>query len=133
MLRLIIIRGLPGSGKSTLAKQLDYQKEFRHFEADQFFMDSGEYNFNPNLLGEAHAWCLGQTEECLRRGENVIVSNTFTTIRELKPYFEVARKMNIVPNVLTCHNIFKSVHNVPEETMEKMRKRFVCDISELFG
>lgn len=95
-------------------------------------MKDGVYNFDIGRIGMAHEWCQRQVFQCLENNENVAVSNTFTTIRELKPYFEMARLFNIVPTVITCQNQFKNVHDVPVETMEKMKNRFVWDISALF-
>lgn len=129
---MILIRGLPGSGKTTFAKRL-MKIDSAHFEADMYFIDAdGKYIFDVNKLGAAHAWCQSETDNALYYKQNVIVSNTFTTAKELKPYFEIAKKYGIIPIVLTCHNNFGSVHNVPEETLEKMKARFTGDISHLF-
>jgi predicted kinase len=141
MAQLIIVRGLPGSGKSTLAHQIAYEinrgvPDFSYaqvFEADQFFMIDGKYQFEVSELPQAHGDCLARTAKQLDAGGIAIVSNTFTTRRELKPYFNLAKKFGIVPVVYLAQNNFGSVHNVPEETMAKMRERFCFDISELFG
>ena len=131
---LILIRGLPGSGKSTLARSLEYDVDYyKHLEADQYFIsDYHQYKFDASKLRQAHAWCLREAEDVLIRGYSAVVSNTFTTKKELKPYFELAKKYNIIPTVILCQNNFVSIHNVPEETIEKMKKRFQYDISELF-
>ena len=48
---LILLRGLPGSGKSTFAKMLVRDKDYRHKEADMFFVDSeGNYKFEPSKI-----------------------------------------------------------------------------------
>ena len=52
-MKLLLVRGLPGSGKSTLAKNLIGY--YFHVETDQFWMEDGEYKFDANRLGEAHA------------------------------------------------------------------------------
>jgi predicted kinase len=131
---MILIRGLPGSSKSTLAGDMSFAYPFsEHFEADMYFIDSdGNYNFDASKLRQAHKWCQEQTDRVLAEGEMVVVSNTFTTKKELKPYFELAKKYNIIPTVILCQNNFGSIHNVPEETIEKMKQRFQYDISELF-
>lgn len=127
---LTLIRGLPGSGKSTLAKYLSESSDFIRIETDNYFLNnSNEYIFNKDKLYQAHQWCFNMTEELLKLGHNVIVSNTFTTIKELKPYFELAKQFNIVPNVILCQGNFGSIHNVPEETLIKMKSRFAFDIS----
>lgn len=128
--KLLLVRGTPGQGKSFFAKQMF---NYFHLETDMFFMDdSGNYNWQPELLGTAHLWCQSSTHELLRKGYNVVVSNTFTTKKELKPYFEMAKEFDIIPVVIHCQNEFKSVHNVPEETIQKMKKRFEHDLSELW-
>jgi predicted kinase len=136
---LILVRGIPGSGKSTLAKILKdaLDKESMpaayHYEADMYFLDEqSNYNFDAERLVLAHGWCLRKTREALERGGTVIVSNTFTTIRELKPYFNLAKEFGIVPVVYLAQNQFPNVHNVPAEKLEQMRNRFQYDIQELF-
>lgn len=138
MIYMTICRGLPGSGKTTIAKQLLYHarvagRKCNHYEADMYFMRDGVYQFDMNNLADAHDWCRSSVEDCMQEGCDAIVSNTFTTIRELRPYFEIAKEFGVVPNVILCQSNFGSVHNVPPETLEKMRKRFVYDLSPLFG
>lgn len=130
--KLILIRGLPGSGKSTLAAEIAWDSDFIHREADMFWYKNGEYNFDANRLAQAHEWCRNETIAALEMDCDVVVSNTFTTIKELDPYFEIAHSFGIVPTVITCQNQFKNIHSVPEATMAKMKARFVWDISALF-
>lgn len=126
--KLVLIRGLPGSGKSTLSADLDGGEDindFHHFEADSFFMQNGVYIFDQSKLGAAHKWCQSSTESWLALGESVIVSNTFTTLKELSPYINIARVYNINPIVITCTSDFGNVHNVPQEAIERMKARWV--------
>lgn len=142
MNKLILIRGLPGSGKSTLAKNIVQgfrQSEgginpphWRHLEADQFFMKTGVYQFQKNRLFNAHQWCLDEAEYSLSCGTHVVVSNTFTTMWELDPYFSLAKKNEIIPTIILCQNDWGSVHDVPETVMENMRARFEFDLAPLF-
>ncbi len=131
-MKLVLIRGLPGSGKSTMAQALCYNPDWVHQEADQFWMKDGEYLFDASRLREAHEWCQTKKREALAAGCSVVSSNTFTTVKELRPYFDIAREFNIVPNVFVAQNNFGNVHNVPAETLDRMRARFAWDISELF-
>jgi len=121
-----------GSGKSHTARKLGFLERITHFEADMFFNDNGKYNFNINKLSEAHWWCQDQVAHALSCGASVCVSNTFTTIREMKPYFEMAKKYGLIPNVITCQSKFGNIHDVPEETLKKMENRFDYDLTPLF-
>lgn len=125
-MKLVLIRGLPGSGKSTLAKTL---KGFIHMETDQYW--GKDYAFDASKLGAAHAWCQEQTRQLLHEGEDVVVSNTFTTKKELKPYIEIAKEFGITPSIILCQNNFGNTHNVPAETLFKMNARFEYNIEEV--
>lgn len=124
--KLYLIRGLPGSGKSTEAKRITDKNSglFKHLEADMYFMQGGKYNFDPSKLRYAHEWCQTKTESYLERGYNVIVSNTFTTLKEIKPYEDIAKKLNVKLEVYQTNNTFKNVHNVPEEALQRMKDRW---------
>jgi predicted kinase len=133
MQQFYIIRGLPGSGKSTLAQQLLKSGVVNHhFEADQYFIRDGQYVFNFDKLPDAHDWCQDSVYRALETGDGVVVSNTFTTSRELKPYFEMARYFAIKPVVIVCQSNWGSIHAVPEQTLERMRNRFEYNIDDLF-
>lgn len=131
--RVILIRGLPGSGKSTLAKsiwigELESGNVACWFEADQYFTaPDGTYNFDASKLRHAHAVCQDNFKRALEAFNGVgtvIVSNTFTTVDELRYYVDLAREHGIEPQIVTAHGSFGSIHNVPEATMQKMRARF---------
>lgn len=139
MNRLILIRGLPGSGKSSLARTI---LNSVRMEADNYWYRNGEYNFDATKLHIAHKCCQEECERALAywsimssteaRDKKIVVSNTFTTKKELKPYFKIAKRFGIIPTVIVCQNNFGNIHNVPEETLIKMKNRWEDDISELF-
>ena len=138
--KFYIVRGIPGSGKSTLAQQI--AKSFtrsEHFEADMYFMRNGVYDFDVQLLGPAHRWCLEMTRRTLQdfivnevEDSCVIVSNTFTRLREMDDYFDIARELNIIPSVVLAQGNFQNVHGVPEDKLQIMRDRFQFDVSRLY-
>lgn len=125
---LFLLRGLPGSGKSTLAAQLGGSL----VEADRYFMQYGDYKFDASKLKEAHAWCRDQVRKWMEvdnAGYNVdriVVSNTFTQEWEMKPYYELAEKYGYRVHSIVVENRHggKNIHNVPDEAIDRMRKRF---------
>ena len=122
MSKLVLIRGLPGSGKSTEAKKLF---GFKHFEADMYFIDeNGEYKYEARKIRDAHNWCRLETYKAVENGLNVVVSNTFTTNREIEPYFDIADMFGITPVIVECKGKWKSVHNVPDEVINRMADRW---------
>jgi len=129
---LYIIRGFPGSGKSTLASEMAKRtflgiplKSYPHFEADMFFYDKHKnYKFDVNLLGRAHNWCYTNIEKSLYKGfKKVFVSNTSTRESDINTYIKLAVKYNYKYVVITVENWHNNtnVHNVPNESIEKMK------------
>lgn len=126
--KLFLVRGLPGAGKSTFVKHLG---DCVHLEADMYFLKNGEYVFNKDELKDAHLWCQNSCYVALSFGKkNVVVSNTFTQEWEMKPYFKMAEKMGVEVTVLVVENYHggKSVHDVPQQTMDAMEKRFTLKL-----
>ena len=123
MAELILIRGLPGSGKSTIAE--DFKPYgYVHYEADMYHMVDGEDKFDITKIKEAHEWCQQMTEDCLRRGNNAIVSNTFTRYQEMVPYFEMAKEFDAHVYIIEAKGKFETVHGVPKETQNDMAQRW---------
>ncbi|OZT83062.1 AAA family ATPase [Vibrio sp. 03_296] len=123
--KLTLIRGLPGSGKSTLAQQLAKQTHAVHLEADMYFVDQqGRYQFDPTRLEHAHRWCLNKVCQHLKQGRAVIVSNTFVQHWEMKPYLRFAERHGLNVEILVCTGEYGSIHDVPVQTIEKMRQRW---------
>jgi predicted kinase len=127
---LIILRGLPGSGKTSFAK---YMFSNNIFEADQYFYNNeGNYNFDANKLHQAHLDCQRRVEELMKisdttqYGQEIVVSNTSTTEKELQPYLNLADKYNykVVSLIVENRHGNKSVHGVPADKIEQMKNRF---------
>lgn len=119
-MNLYIIRGLPGSGKSTYAKSIGCF----HIETDMFYMLDGEYNFDNRYAGIAHQWCQDTLRRAMTTGMDIAVSNTFTTLEEIDPYFELAKKFGYKVMVFHTTGSYGSTHEVPEETLQLMRDRW---------
>lgn len=126
MTTLTLIRGLPGSGKSTLAANLlKADGTIYILEADMYFVDeNGNYDFDITEIHDAHRWCRKETRDYLLSGYDVVVSNTFTMLKEMVPYYDMAQELGVEFNVITCLGQFGNVHDVPEETLAKMKARF---------
>ena len=128
MKELFLLRGLPGSGKSTLAKSLGGV----HIEADQYFMENGEYKFDATKIKHAHNYCQSQTLAWMGSDgqqvnvDRIVVSNTFTQYWEMEVYFELAKQYGYQVHSLIVENRHgnQSIHSVPPETIEKMKNRF---------
>lgn len=112
---VIILRGVSGSGKSSLARFLvtpnrevdgrvndsdvsefmwdlyDNSPASRSiFSADDYFMQNGEYLFDPGRLSIAHNRCLKSFTEAIQtrtiETTTLIVDNANCTIAEVAPY-----------------------------------------------
>jgi predicted kinase len=130
---LILIRGLPGSGKSKFANMLvEYcsEEEAVVLEADQFFLDEkGAYVFDPTKLSAAHEWCLERAVEAMKKGQRVVVANTFTQLWMMRPYIDWAKELGIPFTVISLYDGGKSDetlasrngHGVPLRTIAMMR------------
>ena len=129
---LVILRGLPGSGKSTFARMM--WSEYAICEADKFWYDKeGNYSFDPSRLKQAHEWCQAQVRQFMEDNtlneqyyREIVVSNTGTTEKELQPYLDLAKEFGYAVISLVVQNRHgnSNVHNVPQETLQKMKDRF---------
>lgn len=121
---LFLVRGIPGSGKSTFVER-SLGNSYVHLEADMYHNRYGSYNFQRDQLRAAHHWCLTTAEILLLAGDrDVVVSNTFTTFSEMRPYVDFAKKFDVCLFVYTMSGDFKNIHDVPEETLVAMKNRF---------
>lgn len=122
---LIIVRGLPGSGKSSFAKLLEQPGCI--CTADDYLMVEGKYIWSPERAGMAHKKCQNKCEELMRlQFPRVVIANTSTTDRELRPYYDLAKKYNyqVFSVIVENRHEGENEHNVPEETLKKMLDRF---------
>lgn len=121
---LTIVRGAPGSGKTTMAYNL-VQADLGHviLEADDFFQTPEGYKFDFAKLGEAHKTCQERTLELLKYRLNVVVSNTATTWKEVRPYLDIAYSVGARVSIITMETQFENIHGVPEDKVQVMRNR----------
>ena len=127
MKTLILVRGVPGAGKTSLLNTLKFDI---CVSADDYHTDTnGNYNWKPENVKAAHEWCQSQVEDNMfawDRAETIVVHNTFTQLWEMQPYFDLAEEYGyrVVTLIVENRHGSKSVHNVPEETIQKMKDRF---------
>lgn len=127
---LLMIIGIPGSGKTTKAQNIQRSdpefKDANIWEADMYFIDpiTKEYVWNKDELWHAHKWCQRNVEEDMKKGKNVIVSNTSLTESERRPYIQLAKEYGYKVEVITCTGNYKNIHNVPDESIARMRLKF---------
>lgn len=129
MSKLYIVRGVPGSGKTTYARKQLVPMQSTMYEADEFHNHpvTGKYEWKPELMEYAHAYCLSNTAHRLRYGLDVYVSNTFTQWFEIEKYLKLARALRCDVEIVTCTGKFDNVHDVPKEVLDKMAKRYITN------
>jgi predicted kinase len=124
VVKLILIRGIPGSGKSTLAKEYA-DKGYCHYEADQYFInDKGVYEYKDLEGMVAHAFCQHKAFIAMDNGYNVVVANTFLKTQWMLPYIRYAQPLGIKWKIIECTGKYDSIHNVPQDAMERMKMHY---------
>lgn len=121
---LIIVRGIPGSGKSSFAELLGTKAICT---ADDYHVRNGVYDWKGEKIGAAHDWCQRKCRRFMKKQiGRIVIANTSTTVRELQPYMDLARQFGYMVYSVVVENRHGSVniHCVPEQTLEKMKRRF---------
>lgn len=126
----IINRAVVGSGKSTMAKAIVESVGVGTIHStDDYFMEDGEYKFNPSKLGEYHALNFEAfTSDCQDDIDCVICDNTNIIPSHCMGYVEVAKQngykvvqLFFEPDTLENH-MGRNAHNVPKEGIDRMIK-----------
>lgn len=98
MKKVIILAGPSGVGKSTFINELKSPSGIKTIcSADHFFVnrDTGEYEFNPSKLAEAHSECMTMFIKAIVSGESmVIVDNTNLDYWERRNYILIAKSQD---------------------------------------
>ena len=120
MSKLILIRGHSGSGKTTLAKHLARViPDAVHYEADEFFVNNGQFQFDRDSLDVAHNNCRDKVRMALYSGKVTIVSNTFIKHWEFEPYLNLADEIQ----VLRCVDDHDNIHGLSYEDILIQKRR----------
>lgn len=128
---LLVIRGIPGSGKSTIAFSLVDSGLYQdYFEADMYFTGPDGYKYDRSKMKEAHEWCFNEVVKSLELGRSTIVANTHTQGWMYQKYIDLAEKMGYNIQVMVLSSSYKDVHNVPEETVKRMKKELAESLIE---
>jgi len=129
---LYILRGVSGSGKSTLATTLaNSLHHAKMVSADDYFEHDGDYVFDASLLGQAHSQCRYRVDKMMDlQFSNIILHNTSTSEKEIEPYLNLAEHYgyNVISLVVENRHGASTVHNVPENTLHKQRRRLLDSI-----
>jgi predicted kinase len=122
---LYILRSVSGAGKTTLAKAWEESlPNSVAIAADDYWYDKeGNYNFDITRLGDAHKNCQFKVKRAMMvlKRDNIIVHNTNTSEKEIKPYLELADMFGykVVSLVVENRHGNKNVHDVPDFVLER--------------
>jgi len=126
-MNLLLVRGVPGSGKTTFANTFCDKV----VSADDYHYDAeGVYRWEAKNQGAAHRYSQEKTRSIMETGKDVAVANTSTTAKEMKPYYALAEEFGYTVFSIIVENRHggKNVHNVPADTIEKMKARFSVEL-----
>lgn len=136
---MVIMRGLPGSGKTTKAHQIAGDRGVV-FSTDDFFMEGGEYRFDPKQIGANHAKNQERARQACEDGISpIVIDNTNTQKWEARPYVEMARKYSYHVRFVEADAPWaknpeelarRNVHGVSREGIDRMLSRYEGDFEE---
>lgn len=93
---------------------------YEHFEADMFFEVDGQYQYDHSKIREAHDWCVENARKALDAGKNVVVSNTFLKLWEMKRYIDFGYPVEVIE----MKGRWKNIHGIPDQKISEMAERW---------
>ena len=130
---LYLMQGIPASGKTTVARAVAGAFGYsRTYSTDDFW--GSNYDFKPELLGQAHDWNQANVIQAMIQGVLVIVvDNTNLSVKDMAPYCEMAAQFGYAVQLITVecpleiaiwrNSQRRASRQVPEETIRKMYDR----------
>jgi len=104
------------------------------FEADEYFMQDGFYDFDARLVRSAHEWCKENVENTMRMNPqpDIVVSNNFSRKREMEDYLGMAKGYHYHVVIIDLFDAGRSdaelanrnTHKVKEDIIKRMRERW---------
>lgn len=133
---VIILVGVPGSGKSHWASGLQrFHNESRGApyrevdicSADDFFLKSGKYKYDPTAISPAHNACLRRfvaNFDHYSQITDTVVDNTNLSVLDWTPYIRVGQAFGASVEIRVFDGGFQNIHGVPFDKMASMRVKF---------
>jgi 2'-5' RNA ligase/predicted kinase/uncharacterized protein (UPF0248 family) len=141
-IKVVILRGLPGSGKSYLSKNCSEKNSLAVCSADDFFSKSGRYEFDRDLLPEAHLHCLEQFLQALQDGtELIVIDNTNSMLWEYRNYVSLCDVFGLQYHILEIPHpnqgtidmyCTRNRHRVDKVSIKKFTERWEDDKRAMF-
>lgn len=127
-MKLTICRGIPGTGKSTYAKSMN----IFHVEADMYAMHNGKYEYDRSKIKHAVEFMKNCTETAMKQGFDIVVCGTFVSKAHINNIVDIAKKYNREYQILTFTKNYGTIHNVPIETINRMKNNWENYEGEVF-
>ena len=142
---LLLVGGAMGSGKTSFAQflqdllGLSGEVAVDSFSTDDFWYErgNGTYDFDPNLLGEAHSWNEARVEDCMLKSpvdhdeskyHIIIVHNTFAATWEAENYVPYAKAhgFGVINPIMRQLHDGRSQHVKDPQIIEQRLSAIAC-------
>lgn len=122
----IIMRGIPGSGKSTIANLLRKRWGATVHSTDHYHICNGVYEYKLERVAEFHQLNYEAFSTSCRRGDRIVISdNTNIWPHLYECYVSIAKFYGYKVLQIKLRDASRvSIHNVPEEVVNRMRTAF---------
>lgn len=125
-MKMWLLQGLPGSGKSTQARLIAREYLAVILSTDDYHYHPSKphiYDFQYDRAAEYHKLNQQRCRHFMGYRVPIIIDNTNLTNWAIAPYVRMARDARYEIEIITCNGDGQSLHNVPANVMEHMRKQ----------